>query len=294
MNAVRSQIVEEISGAVDTSGVSTWDPLWALVTIVIGVAAGRFARAGARRFGRRLLLAPNMIDLLATTTMWSTISISFVLALTFVGLDVTPLWLLILLVLVVFVVGGRSLLEAFGAGVLLQARAPFRPGDLVVAGEERGVVREVNSRTVILDSFDGRRIHLPNTQVLADRIVNLSHRDERMSALHLDVVYGTDLDEACRIAVDALSEVEQVIPAPTPVAEVRTFEASSVRIRLRFWHHSDELSEHAAIDAAARAAYSAFYAEGIEFAFPQQTLWWGSRDDAPHSDDPPQDIQPEG
>ena len=49
-----------------------------------------------------------------------------------------------------------------------------------------------------------------------------------------------------------------------------------MRIRLRFWHASDEASEFAAVDAAAEAAYDAFYADGIEFAFPQQTLWWGN------------------
>ncbi len=282
MNAFLTQIVEQIDEAVDTSAVSTWDPVWALITVVVGVGVSRIARAGARRVGRSVDLPPNMVDLLGTTVMWTVVAVSVVLALTFVGLDVTPLWLLILLVLVVFVVGGRTLLEAFGAGILLQARAPFQPGDLILVGDERGVVHEVNSRTVVLDTFDGRRIHLPNTQVLAERIVNLTHRGLRMSSLLLDVVYGTDLRAACRVAVDSLGSAVHVVAEPAPVAEVTAFEASSVRIRLRFWHASDETSEYAAIDAAAHGVYAAYHAEGIEFAFPQHTLWWGR-----HGDDGP-------
>jgi small-conductance mechanosensitive channel len=40
------------------------------------------------------------------------------------------------------------------------------------------------------------------------------------------------------------------------------------------------LSEWTAIDEAARAVHRAFGDHGIEFAFPQATLWWGD-DDAP-------------
>lgn len=286
MSALLAQVVEHIDEAVDTTAVSTWDPLWALITLVAGVGLSRAARVASRRIGQSVDLPANMVDLLGTAVMWTVVAVSVVFALTFVGLDVTPLWLLILIVAVVFVVGGRTLLEAFGAGILLQARAPFRPGDLIFVGEERGVVHEVNSRTVVLDTFDGRRIHLPNAKVLAEPIVNLTHRNVRMSSLLLDVVYGTDLGLACRVAVASLGDLHEVATEPPPVAEVRTFEPSSVRIRLRFWHSADETAEFAAVDAAAQSVYAAYEAEGIEWAFPQQTLWWGRDDDSEPAPDP--------
>lgn len=275
--------IDSISDAVDTADVTTWDFVWALASIVVGIALSGLARSVVRRYSRRANLPANMIDLLGTIVMWSVVAISVVFGLTFIGLNVAPLWILIALVAIAFAIGGRSLLESFGAGVLLLARAPFEPGDLVELGDEKGVVHEVNSRVVIIDTIDGRRILIPNSQVISEPIVNMSHRPARMSELTLDVTYGTDLEHAIAVAKAAVADVASVLPEPPPLAQVDTFADSSVRIRLGIWHGSDLASEWAAIDAAARAVYARFKVEGIEFAFPQRTLWWGD-DDAPTRD----------
>ena len=100
-----------------------------------------------------------------------------------------------------------------------------------------------------------------------------------MSCVLLDVAYGTDLDLARELATESLVDVEEVLTDPAPVAQVSSFEASAVRIGLRFWHDPDIPGEWAAVDAASRAAYAAFAAGDIQFAFPQQTLWWGEAQD---------------
>jgi small-conductance mechanosensitive channel len=267
--------IDQIDDLVDTSAVTPWDGVWAVVSLIVAIVAGRALRLAVRRYSVRANLPDNMVDLLGTTTLWSVVALGVVVSLTFLGLDVAPLWILIIVIAAVFVVGGRSLLEAFGAGVLLQARSPFEPGDLVELGEHLGVVKEINSRVVIIDAVDGRRVFIPNQQVLRDPIVNLTHRLLRMSTIDLDVVYATDLDHACAVATASLEGLDEVLDRPAPEAEVRSFEASSVRIALRFWHESDLLSEWAAVDAASRAAHRAMGEAGIEFAFPQATLWWG-------------------
>ena len=266
--------IQDLDQFIDTSEVTGWDFVWAGVALLVGIAAARLSRNAVRRYGRDKLPA-NTVDLLATTSQWAVFAISVVVALTFLGLNLAPLWILIIIVAATLVVGGRTLLEAFGAGILLQARSPFSPGDLVILDDHQGVVKEINSRVVVIDAVDGRRILLPNQQVISAPIVNLTHRKLRMSVLHLDVAYATDLDRACSIAVHALDEVDAVLHRPNPFAQVASFEASAIRIRLAFWHESDQLSEWAAIDAAARATRRAFEAADIEFAFPQATLWWG-------------------
>jgi small-conductance mechanosensitive channel len=218
-----------------------------------------------------------MIDLLGTIVMWSIVAIGTVFALTFVGLDVAPLWMLIIFVGIVFVIGGRTLLESFGAGLLLQSRSPFEPGDFVKLGEDSGVVVEVNSRVVVVDAVDGRRLFIPNTNVLNNTIENLTHRKLRMSTLYLDVEYGTDLDKAIALAESSAKGEELVLERPPPQALVSEFATSSVQITYRFWHEPTLIGEWNAVDAAARAVYKAYRDNGIVFAFPNQTLWWGDK-----------------
>lgn len=266
----------DLDEVVDTSDVSEWDIVGAVAAVIAAAIIGRLLAALVRRAAARTSLPPNMVDLAATVVMWSTVTTGVVVGLTQVGLNATPLWFLLLLFVAMFVVGGRALFEGFGAGVMLQARAPFAPGDLVDLGGQRGVVVEVNSRTVILDTIDGRRIHVPNQRVLDTDIVNLSSRRARMSEIVLDVTYDTDLDVACDLAVRAAMQLEQLHPDPIPAAAVSSFEASAVRIILRVWHGPDLHSEWDAVDATSRAVHQRYQNSGIEFAFPQQTLWWGT------------------
>lgn len=266
-------VPDDIGDLVDTAGVTAWDGVWALLTFILAIILGRVARAMMRRYGKQAGLAPNIIDLLGTVVLWSIIALGTVGALTFVGLDIAPLWMLILLMIVVFVIGGRSLLEAFGAGVLLQARAPFEPGDFVILGDDSGVVIEVNSRVVVIDAIDGRRLFIPNTNVLNETIENLTHRKLRMSTLPIDVEYGTDLDQAIALAEASVEGEKLILPRPAPEALVTAFGSSSVQIAFRFWHEPTLMDEWVSIDAAARAVYKAYYDNGIVFAFPNATVW---------------------
>jgi small conductance mechanosensitive channel len=277
-------IPDDVSEIVDTADVTKFDFLWALITLVLAVVGGRVGRMLIRRYARKAGLSPNIVDLLGTIVMWSLMAIGTVIALTFLGLAIAPLWLLIVFVVAAFVIGGRSLLEAFGAGILLQARAPFEQGDFVKLGEDSGVVVEVNSRVVVLDAVDGRRLYIPNTKVLQNTIENLTHRKLRMSVLYLDVEYGTDLDRAIELAEASGADLDALLARPRPEAQVSSFAESSVQIAYRFWHEPTVIDEWNAIDAAARAVYKAYADNDIVFAFPNATLWWGNRTDDPTKD----------
>jgi small conductance mechanosensitive channel len=277
--------VTQLDELVDVSTVSPWDPFFAAVSVVVGVILGRVARVVIRRYGKRSGLAPNLIDLFGTVTLWTIVSISVIVALSLVGFNVAPIWLAILMLGVVGVVSGRVLLENFGAGVTLQARTPFVPGDQITTGDVTGHVREVNSRVVVIDTIDGRQVLVPNAMVLRNPITNLTKHEHRMSKLVVSVIYGTDLASASTTIAAALRSVDLVLDDPEPVVQVESFDDSGIAIAARFWHSPGILDQRAAVHAAALSITEAMRTEGIEFAFPQLTMWWGS----PSDEDPPRE-----
>ncbi|MGI9641339.1 MAG: mechanosensitive ion channel family protein [Acidimicrobiia bacterium] len=279
MTVAQSVGVDTVTQAFDTNAVTPWDPVWALLAIVVGVIVGRFARSMVRRYGAKADVPPNIIDLIGTIALWTIVSFSVVVSLTFVGFNAAPLILFILIVAIVLVIGGRSLIENFGAGVMLQARAPFEPGDEVMTDEFTGEVLEVNSRVVVILTLDNRRVYVPNTVVLQNAIVNLTHDVFRMGEVEVDVAYGSDLDRALNAILEAANAAPEILDDPPSVTEIRGFAASGVTIRLRYAHKPDVLSEWAATNAAAKAAYLGLRDAGITIPFPQRTLWWG---DGPH------------
>jgi len=276
--------VDTVTEAFDTNAVTPWDPVWALLAIVIGVVVGRFVRTLIRRYGVKAELPPNIIDLLGTIALWTIVAFAVVVALTFVGFDAAPLIVFILIVAIVLVIGGKSLIENFGAGVMLQGRAPFEPGDEITTDEFTGEVLEVNSRVVVIRTLDNKKVFIPNTVVLQNAIINLTHDAFRMGEVTVDVAYGSDLDQALGAILDAANAAPEILNDPPPVTEIRGFAASGVTIRLRFAHEPDVLSEWAATNAAAKAAYNGLRDAGVTIPFPQRTLWWG--------DGPPGEADP--
>ncbi len=271
--------ITQLDELVDVSTVSRWDPFFAVVSVVGGIAVGRLARLIIRRYGKRSGLAPNLIDLFGTISLWTSVSISIIIALSLVGFNVAPIWLAVFMLGVVGVVSGRVLLENFGAGVTLQARTPFVPGDQITTWDITGHVREVNSRVVVIDTMDGRQILVPNAMVLRNPITNLTRHEHRMSMLDVSVVYGTDLAFATSTITNALRSAELVLDDPEPIVQVRSFDDSGIRIAARFSHLPSILDQRAAVHSAAISITEAMRTEGIEFAFPQLTMWWGETPD---------------
>lgn len=272
-----AQIVDisQVESLFDVSSVSPWDPFLAVLAIVLGVIAGRIARIAVRRYGKKNNVAPNLIDLFGTIGMWVIVSMSVLIALSLVGFNAAPIWLMVLFLGLLFIVSGKTFLENFGAGVMLQARTPFLPGDEIDTDGIVGRVKEVNSRVVVIDTIDGRHVSVPNANVLRNPIVNLTNHPYRMTTLDVSVVYSTDLDLATHHIVKALTNAEGVLEDPAPVAEVASFDDSAIRFAARFWHESGILDERATTHAAALSLARELRAAGIVFAFPQLTLWQG-------------------
>jgi small-conductance mechanosensitive channel len=66
----------------------------------------------------------------------------------------------------------QAILANFLGSIILQLRRPFRRGDQIATGTCEGTVEDVNFRTVVLRTFDGERVLVPCTSVLANPITN--------------------------------------------------------------------------------------------------------------------------
>lgn len=196
-----------------------------------------------------------------------------VAALMIVGFQLGPMFLIITLVGVVVFLSGRGLLENFGAGIVLQTESPFRIGEIVEVDGEKGTVRDITARATVLDTPDGRRIRIPNSQVLGTPIVNLSERAALRSDMVVGVEYGTDLAIAQEAIVDAVSGLEGVMEQPPPEALVVEFGESSVDFSVRCWHEPMVNIDGRLTDRVARAIAQRFESEGLVIAFPQVVVW---------------------
>jgi small-conductance mechanosensitive channel len=259
---------------IDPTGIGWQEGVAALVTMVLAVVvasvAGRLLSRAARRWPN---LSTTIVAILIRLVKWTIILLGAAFALLLLGFEVGPLFLVVLIVFAVVVVIGRPLMENFGASVVLQAEAPFHVGDLVEVLGMTGLVREISNRTTVIDTFDGRRIRVPNNQVLNSPIVNLSERGSRRAEIKVGVEYGTDLDRARAVILETMADIDAVFTEPAPEALVNEFGDSSIVFVVWFWYQPSIDHRYRTIDQVTRAVDRALRSDGIVIAFPQRVMW---------------------
>ncbi|HWK92920.1 MAG TPA: mechanosensitive ion channel domain-containing protein [Luteimicrobium sp.] len=251
-----------IGSWIDFDSISGWTIVWLLVTAVATWLAARYGRKAVARLLARIdglstdysvtaaRLAGYLIALLGIGT-----------GLTILGANVQPLLILVLIVGVAAFLALRGVADNFGASLILQTRKPAHIGDLVESLGYLGTVVELNGRSVVLRTFDGHLVHLPNGKVLAEPLVNRSSPTGNRSMIEVRTTELKRVDELRDVLLGAVRHTNGVRTDPPP--DLVWVGSSPDRLvgRLRVWHAPPE--DTAAISAIVLAASEALRDAGL-------------------------------
>jgi len=226
------------------AGIQWWQLLVAILIVVVGWVLAHFARRGVLAvFARAPEFAHVYAAPVARITQYLILALAVGLGLVALGANVQPLLAVVIIVGVVAVLVLRGTADNFAASVLIQSRHPVRVGDEIQVdtpdGAMTGTVIELNTRSVILVTADGRTVHVPNAKLLGDSVVNHSAHRARRSEVQVRVsraageALDTVLDDlsATVSAVAGVHAHEDVRALPTAVSPDRVIAV------VQFWHH---------------------------------------------------------
>lgn len=161
-------------------------------------------------------------------------------------------------------------LSNFAAGVMIVAFRPYKVGDFIEAGGVAGTVAEVQIFTTVLKSPDNKKIIVPNSQIMAGTIVNVSANPTRRLDLVAGCGYNDDLDKVRRVLEEIVAADERVLDDPEPTIAVVELADSSVNFIVRPWVKSEDYwATHFAMTEAIKKRFDA---EGISIPYPQRDV----------------------
>lgn len=133
-------------------------------------------------------------------------------------------------------------LSNFAAGVMLIVLRPYKVGDQVTIGKYLGRVDAIRVFQTILITADNREITIPNGQIIAQPIENMTVLGRRRVDLVVTVNHPADLPKLRRLLETAvLSDARMEQLAPTvQVAEITD---ANVKLYLRPWTTHDDYGE---------------------------------------------------
>ncbi len=156
--------------------------------------------------------------------------------------------------------------------ILLHARRPIRRGDQIQTNGTSGTVVDINGRAVVMVTFDGEMVYIPNLKVLEEPLLNQTANEYRRTLLPFEVSYDADLRQTQRLVVQAIRGVEALEDAPPADVLVTGFHDSGVGLLARVWHPSEELTARWAISEVAITIRETLAAADITIPYPQRVL----------------------
>jgi small-conductance mechanosensitive channel len=211
----------------------------ALVVLLLAWILSRAARKATERLLSRLEgITPEMRGLLSRTAGYLVIFLGVGIALSLLGAPIQPLLTAAIVIGVVLALAMRGIAENFAAGIVLQTRRPIHVGDEIESLGYSGNVLEMNSRAVVVETFDGRLVHLPNAEVLSEPLLNHTEHGARRSEVEVRV-RSRDSEQIRAWLSETVGLAPGVMSDPAPVVYLTGADPVRVTALVQFWHDPD-------------------------------------------------------
>jgi small-conductance mechanosensitive channel len=168
--------------------------------------------------------------------------------------------------------GLQKIAANYISGFIILLDRSIRIGDLIAVGQERGQVSRITTRYTVLKGQTGIEAIVPNEVLVGSVVQNESFSDTRVRiSLPVQVAYGTDLDQAMTILVEAAAQ-PRVLAEPAPRAFVMAFADSGINLELAFWVEDPEAGTQQLRSDINLAIWRGFQMAGIAIPFPQREV----------------------
>jgi len=175
-----------------------------------------------------------------------------------------------------FALAAQDTLKNFFGSLALFTDKPFQIGERVVVDGEDGNIEDVGLRSTRIRTLDGHLVTVPNGELARMTVRNIGKRPYIRRLFNITITYDTPpkkVERALEIIKGILKDHEGMNNDFPPRVFFNEFNSSSLNIIVIYWYHPPDywdfmrFSEKVNLEILSR-----FNSEGIDFAFPTQTL----------------------
>ncbi len=201
-------------------------------------------------------------------------SLFFLLALDNMGFDVTALVAGLGVGGIAVALAVQNILGDLFAAMTIVIDKPFVVGDFIIVGDLMGNVEHIGLKTTRLRSLSGEQLIFSNSDLLSSRVRNFKRMYERRIVFNFGVIYQTPYDKLAAISGMIREIIEkQELARPDRIHFLR-YGNSSLDFEAVYYVTVPDFNSYADTQQAINLEmFKRFAEEGIEFAYPTQTLF---------------------
>lgn len=269
------ELLEQVSLHIGKQKLDLWTLLNGIVTVIVTVLVALWLSGVVER----RLLASEGLDSSLRVVLGRLVKavlsvIALLLSLSLVGIDITTLSVFGGALGVGLGLGLQRIASNYVSGFIILLDRSIRLGNVVaIDAATSGVVNEITARYTVVRTLTGTAVIIPNEYLVSNIVRNESFADPRVRlVVSLQVAYGTDLEAAMRLMVEAAREQARVLADPPPQALLTAFADSGINLDLGFWINDPEEGTGGVRSAVNLAIWRAFRTHGVEIPFPQHEV----------------------
>lgn len=168
----------------------------------------------------------------------------------------------------------QSVLSDLFASFSIAVDKPFEIGDFIVVGEHKGTVKHIGLKTTRITALEGEEIVISNNELTSARVQNYKKMQKRRITMTIGVTYDTTPEKialANTIIKEAISSQDSV---EFDRSHFKTFGDSALIFEIVFYMLTSDYTVYMGIQQAINVEmHKRFAEEGIEMAYPTQTLY---------------------
>ncbi|MEO0568195.1 MAG: mechanosensitive ion channel domain-containing protein [Pseudomonadota bacterium] len=272
-------VATRLESTVVPLGNMSFDLLWLIKAIVVGGIIfwlGRWSNSQSATYIESQKEMPQATrQLAAKAAEIGIFGVAFLVLMNILGIPLTSLAVLSGAIGVGLGFGLQKIAANFISGVILLLEGQATVGDYVeLDNGEAGTIVKTTARAMILETFDGRWIVVPNEDFITTRVINYSDAGSanRYEA-PFSVSYETDINQVPAIVEKAVLDLEFVLDEPEkPDCELRAFGDSGVEFAVEFWVNGIDDGKNRFSPTVMMAIWNALKDNNIEIPYPQRVV----------------------
>jgi small-conductance mechanosensitive channel len=254
--------------------------VWWQVGLWLSTAVRHFVdvRRGHQGSGADGEASLNILRFVGVLIVWV---VAFLMLLTNLGIKIGPLVAGLGIGGVAIALAVQNVLGDLFASLSIALDKPFRVGDFLVIGEEKGTVEQIGIKSTRLRSLSGEQIVMSNGDLLKSRVRNYGLLYERRASFEVRIVYQTPIEN--------VREVPALIEAAIRAQPKTRFDRShftgfgeyALNFEAVYFVLDAEYNTYMNIQQAINLQImEQFSRRGIEFAYPTTTQFTVTQDGA--------------
>ena len=150
---------------------------------------------------------------------------------------------------------------------------PFQPGDFIIAGEDKGIVKKIGIKSTRLQTLQGQELIISNKELTETRIHNYKKMEKRRIVVDLGVTYNTATEKLKRIPNIIKDIINELDLAEIDRVHFKSFGDFSLIFEIVYYVDTPEHKIYMDIQQEINLAIKEkFEEENIEMAYPTQTI----------------------